>query len=95
MDSLDSLILEEKDLPHGRQNEFLIVILLAFITYLCTVDSMLLMPMINIVMDTYKIGAKTATIIVSIYSFAAFISGIFSSSFMDLYNILSFLKNVT
>ena len=86
MDSLDSLILEEKDLPHGRQNEFLIVILLAFITYLCTVDSMLLMPMINIVMDTYKIGAKTATIIVSIYSFAAFISGIFSSSFMDLYD---------
>jgi len=86
MDSLDSLILEERELPHGRQNEFLIVILLAFITYLCTVDSMLLMPMINIVMDTYKIGAKTATIIVSIYSLAAFISGVFSSAFMDLYD---------
>lgn len=86
MDSLDSLLLEERELPHGRQNEFLIVILLSFITYLTTVDSMLLMPLMNVVMDTYSIGAKTSTIIISIYSFTAFLSGVLSSAFIDKYD---------
>lgn len=86
MDSLDSLILDNDELPHGRKNEFLIVLLLSFITYICTVDSMLMMPLMNIVMDTYQIGAKTSTIIISIYSFTAFIAGILSSGFMDLYD---------
>jgi predicted MFS family arabinose efflux permease len=79
MDSLDGLVLDASELPHGRQNEFLIVLLLAFITYITTVDSMLLMPLMNVVMDTYQIGAKTSTIIISIYSFTAFIAGILSS----------------
>jgi DHA1 family inner membrane transport protein len=86
MDSLDGLVLDASELPHGRQNEFLIVLLLAFITYITTVDSMLLMPLMNVVMDTYQIGAKTSTIIISIYSFTAFIAGILSSGFMDLYD---------
>ncbi|QQR98671.1 MAG: MFS transporter [Sphingobacteriales bacterium] len=86
MDSLDSLILDNDELPHRRRNEFLIVLLLSFITYICTVDSMLMMPLMNIVMDTYQIGAKTSTIIISIYSFTAFIAGILSSGFMDLYD---------
>lgn len=86
MDSFDSLIIDNSKLPNGRKNEFLIVLLLAFITYLCTVDSMLMMPLMNVVMDTYEIGAKASTLMISIYSYTAFFAGIISSGFMDLYD---------
>ncbi len=86
MDSVDSLALEESSLPHGKKNEFLIVFLLAFICYLASMDSMLLMPLGNIIMKTYNVSPIQSTIVVSVYSIVAGISGFLSASIMDQFD---------
>ncbi|MDB5225855.1 MAG: sugar transporter [Bacteroidota bacterium] len=86
MDSVDSLAIEESSLPHGKQNEYLIVFLLAFISYLASVDSMLLMPLGNIVMKTFNVSPIQSTTVVSVYSLLAGISGFTSASFMDQFD---------
>jgi predicted MFS family arabinose efflux permease len=86
MDSVDSLAIEESTLPHGKQNEFLIVFLLAFISYLASVDSMLLMPLGNIVMKTFHVSPIQSTTVVSVYSLFAGISGFLSASLMDQFD---------
>jgi predicted MFS family arabinose efflux permease len=86
MDSVDSLAIEESSLPHGKENEFLIVFLLAFISYLASVDSMLLMPLGNIVMKTYRVSPIESTTVVSVYSLLAGISGFLSASIMDQFD---------
>jgi MFS family permease len=77
MDSIDSLAIEENELPNGKKNEFLIVFLLAFICYLSSLDSMLLMPLGNIIMKTFNVSPVQSTIVVSVYSIVAGISGFF------------------
>jgi predicted MFS family arabinose efflux permease len=86
MDSVDSLALEESSLPHGKKNEFLIVFLLAFICYLSSLDSMLLMPLGNIIMTTFKVSPIHSTVVVSVYSIVAGISGFLSASIMDQFD---------
>ncbi len=86
MDSVDSLVLEESNLPHGKKNEFLIVFLLAFICYLASLDSMLLMPLGNIIMTTFKVSPVHSTVVVSVYSIVAGISGFLSASIMDQFD---------
>src|SRR5436305_243411 len=86
MDSVDSLAIEESSLPHGKQNEYLIVFLLAFISYLASVDSMLLMPLGNIVMKTFHVSPIQSTTVVSVYSLLAGISGFLSASMMDQFD---------
>ncbi|MCB9034067.1 MAG: MFS transporter [Chitinophagales bacterium] len=86
METFDSLVLEEDEQPKGRNNEYLLVFLLAFICYLASVDAMLLMPLINEVMAAFKVGTKSATTVVSIYSFFAFLSGILSSGWVDRFD---------
>ena len=86
MDSVDSLVIEENRLPHGKENEYLIVFLLAFICYLACVDSMLLMPLGNIVMKTFKVSPIQSTTVVSAYSLLAGISGFLSANIMDQFD---------
>ena len=86
MDTVDSLVLEESNLPHGKKNEFLIVFLLAFICYLASLDSMLLMPLGNIIMTTFKVSPIHSTVVVSVYSIVAGISGFLSASIMDQFD---------
>lgn len=86
METFDSLVLEEDEQPKGRNNEYLLVFLLSFVCYLASVDAMLLMPLINEVMAAFKIGTKSATTVVSIYSFFAFLSGILSSGWVDRFD---------
>jgi MFS transporter, DHA1 family, inner membrane transport protein len=86
MDSVDSLVLEEKNLPHGKKNEYLIVFLMAFISYLASLDSMLLMPLGNIVMKTFGVTPVESTALVSVYSIVAGISGFLSASIMDQFD---------
>lgn len=86
MDTVDSLVLEESNLPHGKKNEFLIVFLLAFICYLASMDSMLLMPLGNIIMTTFKVSPIHSTVVVSVYSIVAGISGFLSASIMDQFD---------
>ena len=86
MDSIDSLAIEENELPNGKKNEFLIVFLLAFICYLSSLDSMLLMPLGNIIMKTFNVSPVQSTIVVSVYSIVAGISGFLSASIMDQFD---------
>lgn len=86
MDSVDSLALEERNLPHGRKNEFVIVFLMAFVCYLASVDSMLLMPLGNIIMNTFDVSPIQSTTVVSVYSILAGISGFLSASIMDQFD---------
>lgn len=86
MDSVDSLAIEESNLPHGKQNEYLIVFLLAFVCYLASVDSMLLMPLGNIIMNTFKVSPIQSTTVVSVYALLAGISGFMSASIMDMFD---------
>ncbi|MBP6155281.1 MAG: MFS transporter [Chitinophagales bacterium] len=86
MDTLDQIAIEEENLPHGRKNEYLLVFLLAFVGYLASVDSMLLMPLINDVIKTFKVSAIESTLLVSSYSIMAFLAGIFSAGIMDQFD---------
>lgn len=86
MDSVESLVLEEKNLPHGKKNEYIIVFLMAFICYLASLDSMLLMPLGNIVMKTFGVSPVQSTALVSVYSIVAGISGFLSASIMDQFD---------
>lgn len=86
MDSVDSLVLEEKNLPHGKKNEFIIVFLMAFICYLSSLDSMLLMPLGNIIMKTFHVSPVQSTAVVSVYSIVAGVSGFLSASIMDQFD---------
>lgn len=86
MDNIDTIVLEKNELPHGRSNEFLLVFLLAFVGYLASLDSMLLMPLIKEVMHTFQVTPFKSTLLVSAYSLAAFLSGIFSAGIMDKFD---------
>ncbi|MCB0508121.1 MAG: MFS transporter [Chitinophagales bacterium] len=86
MDPLDNIAIEEVEMPNGRKNEYLLVFLLAFVGYLASLDSMLLMPLINDVIKTFKVSAVESTLLISAYSIMAFISGILSASIMDLFD---------
>ncbi len=85
MDSVDSLIIENPN-PKIKGNEYQIVILLAFVSFLCTTDSMLLMPLGEIIMRTYKISPQLSTLVISVYSLFAGISGFLSASIMDKFD---------
>ena len=86
MDNIDTIVLEKNELPHGGSNEFLLVFLLAFVGYLASLDSMLLMPLIKEVMHTFQVTPFKSTLLVSAYSLAAFLSGIFSAGIMDKFD---------
>ncbi len=86
MDTLDNIVIEESEMPHGRKNEYLLVFLLAFVGYLASVDSMLLMPLINEVIKTFHVSAIESTLLVSSYSVMAFIAGILSAGIMDKFD---------
>ncbi len=86
MDSIDSLVIEERNLPNGRHNEYLIVFLMASISYLASVDSMLMIPLGNIVMKTFLVSPIKSTAVVSVYSLMAGASGFLSASIMDRFD---------
>ena len=85
MDNLDSLILENKN-PEPEHNEYQIVFLVAFIGFLASTDSMLLMPLSNIIMKNYDVSAQVSTWVISVYSIFAGISGFLSASIMDRFD---------
>lgn len=85
MDNVDSLILENKN-PEPESNEYQIVFLVAFIGFLASTDSMLLMPLSNIIMKTYGVSAQVSTWVISTYSIFAGISGFLSASVMDRFD---------
>lgn len=85
MDNVDSLILENKN-PEPERNEYQIVFLIAFIGFLASTDSMLLMPLSNIIMKTYDVSAQVSTWVISTYSVFAGISGFLSASIMDRFD---------
>ena len=79
MDNVDSLILENKN-PEEKRNEYQIVFLVAFIGFLASTDSMLLMPLSNIIMKKYDVSAQVSTWVISTYSIFAGISGFLSAN---------------
>ena len=85
MDNVDSLILENKN-PEHKHNEYQIVFLIAFIGFLASTDSMLLMPLSNIIMKKYNVSAQVSTWVISTYSIFAGISGFLSASVMDRFD---------
>lgn len=85
MDNVDSLILENKN-PEEKRNEYQIVFLVAFIGFLASTDSMLLMPLSNIIMKKYDVSAQVSTWVISTYSIFAGISGFLSASIMDRFD---------
>lgn len=85
MDNVDSLILENKN-PEPAHNEYQIVFLIAFIGFLASTDSMLLMPLSNVIMENYKVSAQVSTWVISIYSIFAGVSGFLSASIMDRFD---------
>jgi predicted MFS family arabinose efflux permease len=85
MDNVDSLILENKN-PEPARNEYQIVFLIAFIGFLASTDSMLLMPLSNVIMEKYKVSAQVSTWVISVYSIFAGISGFLSASIMDRFD---------
>lgn len=85
MDNVDSLILENKN-PEEKRNEYQIVFLVAFIGFLASTDSMLLMPLSNIIMKKYDVSAQVSTWVISTYSLFAGISGFLSASIMDRFD---------
>ena len=85
MDSVDSLIIENPN-PTIKGNEYQIVFLLAFVSFICSTDSMLLMPLGEIIMKTYKISPQLSTLVISIYSLFAGVSGFLSASIMDQFD---------
>lgn len=85
MDNVDSLILENKN-PSPERNEYQIVFLMAFIGFLASTDSMLLMPLSNIIMKTYDVSAQVSTWVISVYSIFAGIAGFLSASIMDRFD---------
>jgi len=86
MDSVDSLVVEQEHLPNGKKNEYLIVFLLSMVSYLATVDSMLLMPLGNIIMKTFSVSPVQSTMVVSVYSLVAGVAGFLSASIMDRFD---------
>ncbi len=85
MDNVDSLIIENKN-PEPAHNEYQIVFLVAFIGFLASTDSMLLMPLSNIIMKEYHVSAQVSTWVISVYSIFAGISGFLSASIMDRFD---------
>lgn len=85
MDNVDSLIIENKN-PEPARNEYQIVFLVAFIGFLASTDSMLLMPLSNIIMKTYDVSAQVSTWVISVYSIFAGIAGFLSASIMDRFD---------
>ncbi|MFN8284061.1 MAG: MFS transporter [Chitinophagales bacterium] len=85
MDSVDSLIIENPN-PKIKANEYQIVFLLAFVSFICSTDSMLLMPLGEIIMKTYKVTPTVSTLVISVYSLFAGISGFLSTSIMDRFD---------
>jgi len=85
MDNVDSLILENKN-PESKHNEYQIVFLIAFIGFLASTDSMLLMPLSNVIMKNYDVSAQVSTWVISTYSIFAGISGFLSASIMDRFD---------
>ena len=85
MDNVDSLILENKN-PEIKHNEYQIVFLVAFIGFLASTDSMLLMPLSNVIMKKYDVSAQVSTWVISTYSIFAGISGFLSASLMDRFD---------
>lgn len=85
MDSVDSLILENKN-PQAKRNEYQIVFLIAFIGFLASTDSMLLMPLSDVIMNKFKVSASVSTLVISVYSVFAGISGFLSASIMDMFD---------
>lgn len=85
MDNVDSLIIENKN-PKPTHNEYQIVFLIAFIGFLASTDSMLLMPLSNIIMAKYDVSAQVSTWVISTYSIFAGIAGFLSASIMDRFD---------
>lgn len=85
MDNVDSLILENKN-PEPAHNEYQIVFLIAFIGFLASTDSMLLMPLSDKIMQEFNVSAQVSTWVISVYSIFAGISGFLSASIMDRFD---------
>ena len=85
MDNVDSLIIENYN-PEPKHNEYQIVFLVAFIGFLASTDSMLLMPLSNTIMKEYDVSAQVSTWVISTYSIFAGISGFLSASIMDRFD---------
>lgn len=85
MDNVDSLILENKN-PVPAHNEYQIVFLVAFIGFLASTDSMLLMPLSDVIIKKYDVSAQVSTWVISTYSIFAGISGFLSASIMDRFD---------
>lgn len=85
MDSVDSLIIENPN-PQIKSNEYQIVFLLAFVSFIASTDSMLLMPLGEIIMKTYKVSPQMSTLVISVYSLFAGVSGFLSASIMDVFD---------
>ncbi len=85
MDNVDSLIIENKN-PEIKHNEYQIVFLIAFIGFLASSDSMLLMPLSDIIIKKYGVSAQVSTWVISTYSLCAGVSGFLSASMMDRFD---------
>ena len=85
MDNIDSLVIENQN-PEKKHNEYQIVFLLAFVSFLATTDSMLLMPLSDVIMKHFDISAFSSTLAISTYSIFAGISGFLSASIMDRFD---------
>jgi predicted MFS family arabinose efflux permease len=85
MDNIDSLVIENPN-PEKKHNEYQIVFLMAFVSFLATTDSMLLMPLSDVLMKNFQISAQSSTLVISVYSIFAGISGFLSASIMDRFD---------
>lgn len=85
MDNVDSLILENKT-PEGKKNEYQIVFLIAFIGFLASTDSMLLMPLSDVIIKQFNVSTSVSTLVISVYSLFAGVSGFLSASVMDMFD---------
>lgn len=68
------------------KKERTILILLAALNFTHILDFMIMMPLGNYLMPYFKISGQKFSMIVAAYSFAAFVSGIIASFFVDHYD---------
>jgi MFS transporter, DHA1 family, inner membrane transport protein len=68
------------------KKERTILILLAALNFTHILDFMIMMPLGNYLMPYFKISGQKFSMIVAAYSFAAFVSGIIASFFVDRYD---------